>query len=67
MGLLSVVGGTVAFKAQHKFDGQWSCTTIKNGTCLPNFTTIGSGLKLAYCTNDADGTCTTTTLATTKQ
>lgn len=61
MVLLSVVSGILASKAQHKFGGLWRCTTVKSGTCSGFFTTIGSNLRTSYCTNVADGTCTTTT------
>ena len=62
IGLLSVVGGALAFKAQHRFTGQLLCyTTVGtfiNGSSGPKtyranlitrYTTVG-GVKTLFCT-----------------
>lgn len=49
-GILSVIAGAFAFKAQHKFTGRYFCTAITSATSYytTKFTTLAPNTSL-YC------------------
>lgn len=59
IGLISLVGGAMAFKAQHKFLGNLKCSTTSTTTNCPIFaTTSGSPNAVLFCTlTDALAKC----------
>lgn len=62
VGLLSVVGGSLAFKAQHRL-GKWVCrtTTITSSLCSIPATTSGVPTTILPCTfTTVPKTCTNT-------
>lgn len=51
IGLISIVSGTLAFKAQHKFGGRFKCATTSTTTSCPILaTTSGITTTTLYCT-----------------
>jgi hypothetical protein len=55
-GILSVIAGSLAFKAQHKFTGRYFCTAIKSSTArfTMNYTTSAAGTTTLFCSTVAN-------------
>lgn len=56
-GILSIIAGTFALKAQHKFTGRYFCTAISGSTSriLTNYTTNSAATLVLYCSTIANG------------
>jgi len=50
IGLISVVSGALAFKAQHRFLGTFKCSTTITTLCPVTVTTQGVPTTTLYCT-----------------
>jgi len=57
IGLISVVSGALAFKAQHRFLGKLKCSTTITTNCPVGYTTIGVTTTTLYCTLSNATTC----------
>jgi hypothetical protein len=50
IGLLSIIGGALAFKAQHKFSGHYFCYTTKAYNFAHTIYTLDFSGDVMYCT-----------------